>query len=69
MSYWGMPYQGYAAERLMKWLNDHNFEPLGNAFDFCLLDTTSYNDKMCIRDRPATGQSAMRPEHREGRRL
>lgn len=44
MSYWGMPYQGYAAERLMKWLNDHNFEPLGNAFDFCLLDTTSYND-------------------------
>ena len=44
MSYWGMPYQGYAAKRLMKWLNDHNFEPLGNAFDFCLLDTTSYND-------------------------
>lgn len=44
MSYWGMPYQEYGAKRLMKWLAEHNFEPLGNAFDFCLLDTTSYND-------------------------
>lgn len=44
MSYWGMPYQEYGARRLMTWLAEHNFEPLGNAFDFCLLDTTSYND-------------------------
>ena len=44
MSYWGMPYQSYAATRLMSWLDEHNFKPLGNAFDFCLLDTTSYND-------------------------
>ena len=44
MSYWGMPYQDYACKRLMKWLAEHNFEPYGYAFDFCLLDTATYND-------------------------
>ena len=44
MSYWGMPYQQYGWSRLTKWLQEHNFEPLGNAFDFCLLDASLYND-------------------------
>lgn len=44
MSYWGMPYQQYGWSHLNKWLQEHNFEPLGNAFDFCLLDASLYND-------------------------
>lgn len=44
MSYWGMPYQQYGWSQLNGWLQEHNFEPLGNAFDFCLLDASLYND-------------------------
>ncbi len=41
---WGMPYDPAGVRRLLAWIREHRFEPAGDAFDFCLLDTTSYTE-------------------------
>lgn len=42
---WGMPYDETGIQRLLSWMCEHRFEPAGNAFDFCLLDATSYTEQ------------------------
>lgn len=41
---WGMPYDTSGIERLTKYMDEHGLVATGNAFDFCLLDTTAYDD-------------------------
>lgn len=43
-SYWGMPYDGTGVTQILSWMDEHHFDPITNAFDFCLLDAVSYND-------------------------
>ncbi|WP_179184864.1 MerR family transcriptional regulator [Collinsella vaginalis] len=45
LSYRGMPYDGMGSQKLMSWLSEHRFEPEGDLFDFCLLDTCSYDEE------------------------
>lgn len=42
---WGMPYDPEGVQGLLSWMREHRFEAAGNAFDFCLLDATSYTDR------------------------
>lgn len=42
---WGMPYDPSGVQRLLSWMMEHRFAPAGDAFDFCLLDTTSYTER------------------------
>lgn len=44
-SRWGMPYDPTGLRTMLSWMEEHRFEPAGDAFDFCLLDTTSYNER------------------------
>ena len=41
-SRWGMPFHTEGIDALLAWLDEHRLETAGDAFDFCLLDTTSY---------------------------
>lgn len=41
---WGMPYDPAGINRLLGWLREHKLDAADNAFDFCLLDTTSYTE-------------------------
>lgn len=43
-SRWGMPYDPAGVQALRAIIEDHRFRPVGDAFDFCLLDATSYNE-------------------------
>lgn len=53
---WGMPYEPSGLARLCAWMDEHRFEPAGDAFDFCLLDTTSYTENhaedLCVMQIP-----------------
>lgn len=40
---WGMPYDMPQVEELISWVRDQGFIARSDLFDFCLLDTTSYN--------------------------
>lgn len=44
LSRWGMPYDPTGIRAAVACLDEHRLKPVGNAFDFCYLDTTSYND-------------------------
>lgn len=44
MSRWGMPYDPTGIRAVVACLHEHNLRAVGNAFDFCCLDTTSYDD-------------------------
>ena len=44
MSRWGMPYDTAGIERLTDEMRTRGLRATGNAFDFCLLDTTSYDE-------------------------
>ena len=43
ISRWGMPYDPAGIRAAVACLHEHNLRAVGNAFDFCCLDTTSYN--------------------------
>lgn len=43
-SRWGMPYNTEGIDRLTRFMKEHGMRATGNAFDFCLLDTTSYDE-------------------------
>lgn len=42
MSRWGMPYEPKGIRAIVACMDRHALQPIGNAFDFCYLDTTSY---------------------------
>ena len=42
---WGMPYDPAGIRRLAEALEEHRLRAVGDAFDFCLLDATSYTDE------------------------
>lgn len=42
---WGMPYEAGGIRSAVACLDEHGLKPLGNAYDFCYLDTTSYTQK------------------------
>lgn len=44
MSRWGMPNELAGLSRVVTLLRDRGLKPVGNAFDFCRLDTTSYDE-------------------------
>ncbi len=44
MSRWGMPYDPAGLRRILAWMSERDFAPAGNAYDFCLLDATSYDE-------------------------
>ena len=44
MSRWGMPYEPEGIRAIVACMDKHALQPIGNAFDFCYLDTTSYDD-------------------------
>lgn len=44
ISRWGMPYDPTGIRQAVACLDEHRLRPLGNAFDFCFLDTTSYDE-------------------------
>ena len=41
---WGMPYDTTGISQLMAFMEEHRLHAAGNAFDFCLMDTTCYDD-------------------------
>lgn len=43
-SRWGMPYDPAGIRAIVACMDEHRLRPCGNAFDFCFLDTTSYDD-------------------------
>ena len=43
MSRWGMPYEPEGIRAIVACMDEHALQPIGNAFDFCYLDTTSYD--------------------------
>lgn len=45
MSRWGMPYDTRGIDRAVCYMREHGLHAAGNAFDFCLLDTTSYDER------------------------
>ncbi len=49
---WGMPYDMPLVSELLAWMRESGWVPQGNVFDFCLLDTTSYdsghNEDYCV---------------------
>lgn len=59
-SRWGMPFHSAGVDSLLAWLSEHRLETVGDAFDFCLLDTTSYTEESsedfcCMQIRLAEG--------------
>lgn len=44
MSRWGMPYEPEGIRAIVACMDEHALQPVGNAFDFCYLDTTSYDE-------------------------
>ena len=44
MSRWGMPYEPEGIRAIVACMDEHALQPAGNAFDFCYLDTTSYDE-------------------------
>lgn len=44
MSRWGMPYEPEGIRAIVACMDEHALQPIGNAFDFCYLDTTSYDE-------------------------
>ena len=44
MSRWGMPYEPEGIRAIVACMDEHALRPVGNAFDFCYLDTTSYDE-------------------------
>lgn len=45
---YGMPYDTEHLEHLKKWLEENNYELLGDVVDACLLDTTFYKNKKSV---------------------
>lgn len=45
LSRWGMPYDPAGIRAAVACLDAHGLKPVGNAFDFCFLDTTSYDSE------------------------
>ncbi|AEB06252.1 transcriptional regulator, MerR family [Coriobacterium glomerans PW2] len=44
MCRWGMPFDAFGIKQAVEELDKRGLKAVGNAFDFCLLDTTSYNE-------------------------
>ena len=44
ISRWGMPYNPSGIKQAVSYLDEHDLKPLGNAFDFCYMDATSYDE-------------------------
>ena len=44
LSRWGMPYEPDGIRNAVACMDEHGLEPLGNAYDFCYLDTTGYDE-------------------------
>lgn len=44
-SRWGMPYDPAGIRAMREAIEVHGFRPVGDAFDFCLLDATSYDEQ------------------------
>ena len=45
ISRWGMPYNPAGIREAVSYLDAHNLTPMGNAYDFCYMDATSYNEE------------------------
>lgn len=45
ISRWGMPYDPKGIREAVSYLDAHNLTPTGNAYDFCYMDATSYNEE------------------------
>ena len=45
VSRWGMPYDPAGIREAVSYLDAHNLTALGNAYDFCYMDATSYNEE------------------------
>lgn len=45
ISRWGMPYDPAGIRQALACMDEHRLRPLGNAYDFCYLDTTSYDEE------------------------
>lgn len=43
ISRWGMPYNPAGIREAVSYLDAHKLTPMGNAYDFCYMDATSYN--------------------------
>ena len=44
ISRWGMPYNPEGIRQAVAYLDEHKLAARGNAFDFCYMDATSYNE-------------------------
>ena len=40
-----MPYNPAGIREAVSYLDAHNLTPIGNAYDFCYMDATSYNEE------------------------
>ena len=54
ISRWGMPYNPEGIRAAVSYLDQHKLKPVGNAYDFCYMDATSYcedhqEDFCCIQ--------------------
>lgn len=38
-------YDEYSVSVLMRWIREQGYEPVGNMYDFCLIDYTFTNDE------------------------
>ena len=45
ISRWGMPYNPAGIREAVSYLDAHNLTPMGNAYDFCYMDATSYDEE------------------------
>lgn len=45
---YGMSYETEHLYKLIKWIEDNNYKIVGDIVDFCLLDTTFYDDKRSV---------------------
>ena len=45
ISRWGMPYNPAGIREAVSYFDAHNLTPMGNAYDFCYMDATSYNEE------------------------
>lgn len=45
ISRWGMPYNPAGIREAVSYLDAHDLTPMGNAYDFCYMDATSYNEE------------------------
>ena len=44
ISRWGMPYDPAGIRQAVSYLDKHGLKPLGNAYDFCYMDATCYDE-------------------------